>query len=216
MKSLWSDIKWLYNYTMSILMYAIIVIFILVGVVLLSYYIDYKRRSSNLETPLYGAYVIVSGSMEPIIKIRDAVVIRRTSEENIKVGDVVTYRAMDPTYYGILVTHRIVEIKNENGKRIYITKGDNNATEDRSPIVYEQIYGKVIMRIPKIGYIKSFLVSSYGWIIAIVIPSLGVIIYDIMKLIKNVKKNKNNKINDDSNDDSNSSFSEKKVIDFEK
>ena len=42
------------------------------------------------------------------------------------------------------------------------------------------------MRIPKIGYIKYFLVSSYGWIIAIVIPSLLVIIMDIYKLVKNV------------------------------
>ena len=42
------------------------------------------------------------------------------------------------------------------------------------------------MRIPKIGYIKYFLVSSYGWILAIVIPSLIVISLDIYKLIKNI------------------------------
>ena len=227
MKNLWNDIKWLYNYTMSILMYAIIVIFIIIGIVLLAYYVDYKRRSSNLETPLYGAYVIVSGSMEPIIKIKDAVVIRRAEEDDIKVGDVVTYRSMDPTYYGILITHRVVEIRNTHGQKIFVTKGDSNITEDRSPIVYGQIYGKVVMRIPKIGYIKSFLVSSYGWIIAIVVPSLGVIIYDIMKLIKNIKSNKKNELNNnihsnDTNKDLNNINNDtigvvkgKKVIDFE-
>ena len=63
------------------------------------------------------------------------------------------------------------------------------------------------MRIPKIGYIKYFLVSSYGWIIAVVIPSLGIIIYDIIKLIKNIKNKDSNKIEE--------KIVGKKVIDFE-
>lgn len=197
MKNLWNDIKWLFNYITNILMYAVIVIFILIGIILVAYYVDFNRRASRIEAPLYGAYVIVSGSMEPIIKIKDAVIIRRVEPENIKVGDVVTYRATDESYYGILITHRVIDIRYENGKKIYITKGDNNQTPDRSPIEAGQIYGKVVMRIPKIGYIKYFLVSSYGWIIAVVVPCLGIIAYDIVKLIKNVKKSsQKKKVND--------------------
>ena len=182
------DVKWLFNYMMSIVMYAIIVIFIGVGIVLVTYYIDLKKSAANVETPLYGAYVIVSGSMEPIIKIKDAIITRRIDNaDEIAVGDVITYRSMDEAFYGILITHRVVDIRNENGKTIYVMKGDNNETVDRSPIEFGQITGKVIMRVPKIGYIKYFLVSSYGWIIAIVVPSFGIIAYDILKLIKNIK-----------------------------
>ena len=189
MKKVWEDVRWLFNYMMSIIMYAIIVIFIGIGVVLLAYYIDIKKSAANVETPLYGAYVIVSGSMEPIIKIKDAIVTRRVdTADDLQKGDVITYRSMDEAYYGILITHRIVDIKHENGKTIYVMKGDNNETVDRSPIEFGQITGKVVMRIPKIGYIKYFLVSSYGWIIAIVIPSFGIIAYDIVKLIKNISK----------------------------
>ena len=190
MKNVWKDIKWLYNYMMSILMYAIIVIFVFVGILLIAYYVDVKKSIRGAKTPLYSAYVIVSGSMEPIIKVRDAVLVRRYDPDDIKVGDVVTYRATDETYYGILITHRVVDIQYENGKKMYVTKGDHNPTIDRSPIDGSQIYGKVVMRIPKIGYIKYFLVSSYGWIIAIVIPSLGIIIYDIMKIFRNLKNTK--------------------------
>lgn len=187
MKKFFEEVKWLFNYMASILMYSILVMLIGVGILLAAFYIDFKFKTKNLETPLYGAYVIVSGSMEPLIKIKDAVLIKRVDSDNeLKQGDVVTYRATDPTYYGILVTHRIVDIKEENGKKIYVTKGDHNETVDRSPIDFNQITGKVVMRIPKIGYIKYFLVSSYGWIIAIVIPSLLVIIMDIYKLVKNV------------------------------
>lgn len=188
MKKIWRDIKWLFNYMTSILMYAIIVILILVGILLVAYYIDNKKNARATQVPLYGAYIIVSGSMEPIIKVRDAVLIKRIdNEDDIHEGDVVTYRALDESYYGILITHRVVNIQEENGKKIYITKGDHNSTIDRSSIDFSQIYGKVVMRIPKIGYIKYFLVSSYGWIIAIVIPSVGIILYDIYKIMKTFK-----------------------------
>ena len=189
MKKIWKDVKWLFNYMLNIIMYAIIVMLIGVGILLFAYFIDVKRRAANVESPLYGAYVIVSGSMEPIIKIRDAVVTRRVDSINdIKKGDVVTYRAMDESYYGILITHRVVDIQNKDNKTIFITKGDHNETVDRSPIEFGQITGKVVMRIPKVGYIKYFLVSSYGWIIAIVIPSFIIIGYDIFKLVRNVEK----------------------------
>ena len=48
------------------------------------------------------------------------------------------------------------------------------------------------MKIPKIGYIQYFLSQAYGWIIAIVVPCVGIITFDIMKLIRNttVKKRK--------------------------
>ena len=187
MKKILEEIKWLFNYMISIVMYSTLIMLIGVGILLVLYYADYKFKTKNLETPLYGAYVIVSGSMEPLIKIKDAVLIKRVDEEDdVKRGDVVTYRSMDPTYYGILVTHRVVDIKEENDKKIYITKGDHNETVDRSPINFGQITGKVVMRIPKIGYLKYFLVTSYGWILAVVIPSLAVISYDIYKLFKNI------------------------------
>ena len=182
------DIKWLINYMISIIMYAIIVILVLIGCILLAYFIDFKIRDSRIEAPLYNAYVIISGSMEPIIKVKDAVIIRRCEESDIKIGDVVTYRSLEDAYYGILITHRVVNIEYKDGQKLFITKGDNNETIDRSPITFNQIQGKVAMRIPKIGYLKYFLTDYYGWIIIVVIPSLGIIVYDIMKLFKNITK----------------------------
>lgn len=189
MVGIFKDIKWLLNYMISIVMYSIIVWLLLVGAVLLVYFVDFKIRDSKVETPLYGAYVIVSGSMEPLIKVRDAVIVKRISIDNIKTGDVITYRSTDPAFYGILITHRVVNIEDKNGEKIFITKGDHNETIDRTPVSFSQIQGKVVMRVPKIGYIKYFLVDYYGWIIAVVVPSLGVIIYDVMKLFKKTKKN---------------------------
>ena len=193
-KRVWPDIKWLFNYMMSIIMYAIIVILLLVGVILLVYFIDVTKRAKSLEwePPLYGAYVIVSGSMDPIIKVNDAIIIKRASSTDISVGDVVTYKSLDPSFYGIMITHRVIDIVTENGVTKYVTKGDANATRDRNPITKDQIYGEVVMRIPKLGYLQYFLATAYGWIIAVVIPCVGIIIYDILKLIKTIKNNNRN------------------------
>ena len=46
------------------------------------------------------------------------------------------------------------------------------------------------MRVPKIGYLKYFLVEYYGWIAVVVIPCFAIISYDIVKLFKNIKKNR--------------------------
>lgn len=190
-KKVWPDIKWLFNYMMSIVMYAIIVVLILVGAILLAYFLDVTRRGNNSEwqAPLYGAYVIVSGSMEPSIHVNDAIVIKRTESTDIEVGDVVTYRSLDPSYYGIMITHRIIDIVNEDGEIKYVTKGDANQTRDRSLVSLDQIYGEVIMRIPKLGYLQYFLATAYGWIIAVVVPCVGIIVYDILKLVKTIKNN---------------------------
>lgn len=195
-KKVWDDIKWLFNYVVSIIMYSIIILLCLIGIIILIYYIDVKRieRSGEWHPPMYGAYVIVSASMEPQIKINDAIIIKRVDSDNIKVGDVVTYKSLSKSYYGILITHRVVDIIKEDGETKYITKGDNNLTPDQNAVEFSQIYGKVVMRIPKIGYLQYFLSTSFGWILAIVIPCLAIISYDIFKLFKTISNNaRNNK-----------------------
>ena len=45
----------------------------------------------------------------------------------------------------------------------------------------------------QLGRIQFFLASKGGWFIAILVPAFGIIIYDIIKLVKliNVKNKKN-------------------------
>lgn len=186
-----TDAKFLINYMLSILMYSIFIILILIGIIMIAYFIDVKKRGNSTEwkAPLYGAYVIMSSSMEKTIMTYDAIIVRRFEDSKIDVGDVITYKSEDPYFYGLMITHRVVDIKEENGEKVYVTQGDNNQTPDRLKINPKQVYGKVVMVVPKIGYIQSFLATSYGWIIAVVTPCLAIISYDIFKLGKKMVKN---------------------------
>ena len=65
------------------------------------------------------------------------------------------------------VTHRVIEIIEENGIKKYKTKGDNNNTEDKEKITYEQIEGKYQFKINQFGIITEILKSKITLIILI-------------------------------------------------
>jgi signal peptidase len=95
--------------------------------------------------PVFGIrpYVVLSGSMEPNIPVGGVVWIN-THEKDVSVNDVVAYTLSDGNY----VTHRIVGVEDGN----YILKGDANETEDLSPVSPQQIIGKYMFCIPRIGF----------------------------------------------------------------
>ena len=198
--TIWQKIKIVLHYISKVFLWSIFLILVIAAVTLIIYFIDLKK---NIETgkntiPLFNAYVIISPSMEPAIKVQDAVIVMRTEPKNLKKNDIITFDSKDPRYSGITITHRIVGVEHRGtNKALFRTKGDNNNTDDSALVKGEDIYGKVILRLPKIGYMQFFLSQKYGWIIAIVIPCLAIIIYDIIKLIKTIKiaTSKKRKIN---------------------
>lgn len=178
-------VKLWFNFITTVIMNSIIVILLLVGALFLAYYIDVMKntKTGNWQAPLYQAYVIISPSMVPSIKVQDAIITKR--QDDFKVGDVCTYLSKNPSYFGVMITHRIVGTDvNSNGEKVYIFKGDANYSSDPLPVSKDQIYGKVFMKIPKIGYVQYFLSQAYGWIVAIVVPCVGIITFDIIKFIK--------------------------------
>jgi len=129
--------------------------------------------------PKVGLYTIISPSMEPKIKQYDVVLVVKS--KNLKIGDVITFYSTESFYRNTPITHRIVSI-NEDGT--YIVKGDANVSVDNENVNSKNIIGKVMLRIPAAGKIQFFLASKNGWLIAVIIPGIIIIIYDIYKLIK--------------------------------
>ena len=181
----------IYHFVAKVFLYSILIILILVAVGFSAYIVDLVKNIKSGETkpPLLGAYVIISPSMVPTIKVEDAIIILREEPEQLKVGDIITFNSSDPRYSGLTITHRIVGIeKSKDENLLFRTKGDNNNSEDTALVSADNIYGRVILKIPNIGYIQYVLTQSYGWLLLVVIPCLGIVIYDIIKLVKSVRK----------------------------
>jgi len=185
--SLFKIIKTIFHFLSQIILYFLFIILIIVAILFLLYFVDmaYNLKQGVYKPPLFNSYIIVSPSMVPTINVSDAIVIKREPAKSLKVGDIITFNSSDPRYSGITITHRIVDIeKSQEGDLLFRTKGDNNNSVDMSYTKASDIYGKVILKIPKLGYVQYFLSQSYGWLLVIVIPCLSIISYDIVKLLK--------------------------------
>jgi len=167
---------------------AIIVVLIFLGLFFAYYFISLKMYEKNptVNIPKFGLYTIISPSMEPEIKVYDVVVdLNVFNQDDIKKGDVITFISNSNISKGLTVTHRVVDIvNNEDGTNSYITKGDNNLKADQAMVRYQDVIGKVLFKIPQLGRVQFLIADKFGWILVILLPALGVIIYDFIKLFK--------------------------------
>jgi len=112
----------------------------------------------HTSTPLHTP---ISGSMEPTLKIGDLLIIRGgLKAEDIhaspKDGDIIIFRSpSDPN--DLPIVHRAIKKIQKDGKWYFITKGDNNPYDDYKTFGWlvpeDNIIGKVIFVIPKMGYL---------------------------------------------------------------
>lgn len=174
----------------SVISYAIFIFLMLIGGTLLLYVADIKIRAAkgDYTAPMFNAYVVLSGSMLPVIQIKDVVVTKKIPEAELEVGDIITFISPDQRFGGISITHRIIEkvYDDKQGIYTYRTQGDNNNIADSVPVPNSNILGKVILKIPKLGYIQDILASKGGLILFVLIPCLGILSYDIMKILRGV------------------------------
>lgn len=179
-----------FKFIVSVLSYALFIWLLLIGGTLLLYVADIKIRAAkgDYSAPVFNAYVVLSGSMLPEIAIKDIVVTKKVAAERLEVGDIVTFVSPDTRYGGISITHRIIDKYYDEslGSYSYRTKGDNNNVADSALVPNENILGRVILKIPKLGYIQDLLASKGGLIFVVLIPCLVILSYDIMKIFKKI------------------------------
>jgi signal peptidase len=176
------------NKLSKLLSYAIIVVLVFLGCFFAYYFISLKAYQMNptVNLPRFGLYTIISPSMEPEVKVYDVVVDLNLFKDNdIEKGDIITFISNSNVSKGLTVTHRVVEvINNADGSKSYMTKGDNNLKADSATVNSNDVLGKVLFKIPQLGRLQFLLANKFGWIIVILLPALGVIIYDFIKLFR--------------------------------
>ncbi len=93
---------------------------------------------------------IMSNSMWPEIKRGDVVIAHRMSVEEmhkLTKNDIIKF-SRDRAY----VVHRIISIEENDRGLWFQTKGDNNNAPDSDLVHEKQIFGKVVSKVPLIGY----------------------------------------------------------------
>jgi signal peptidase I len=148
------------------------------------------------------------------LNVGDIIIIQGVDPETLNTdypnSDIIVYNdptASDPSKTPIV--HRIVSSYTENGTLYFQTKGDGNgekwpavplSSEYDSNTVYvgngkgvpaDLVEGKVIMRIPLLGWITLFFRNvSWGWPLVIVIIMLLVVLEFVLPVVKRKPKPK--------------------------
>ncbi|HYH28222.1 MAG TPA: signal peptidase I, partial [Actinomycetota bacterium] len=112
----------------------------------------------------------MSGSMEPAIRTGDLIVEERVSPLEVRVGDVVTFQ--DPSDPSRLVTHRVRRVE-ADGKAVNVTtRGDANTASESWSAPVDGRVGRVLYRIPGLGYVVHWTSTRAGRIALLVLPAL--------------------------------------------
>ncbi len=93
--------------------------------------------------------VITSDSMFPVLNPYDLIIVERTNIEQIRVGDIITFNT-HMEELGI-VAHRTVELFDDHGEIGIHTRGDNVESVDPWVVHDEDLIGRVMNIVPKMG-----------------------------------------------------------------
>lgn len=189
--------------TLQIVLNVIIWLFVIFAVVITILVIAAQSDSDGVPAIGGKCYInIVTPSMSPTINEGDMVVGEKLTDEQKRQlvaqdkengieGDIITFKADlfgDGTQS--LNTHRIIRVNRDADGNVisYVTKGDNNAAEDRNTVSWEKVICRYTgTRFKAVGGVLSFLQTSTGFLIVIVIPLILFFLYELYKFIVTLK-----------------------------
>lgn len=114
-------------------------------------------------------FVIVTGSMEPVIMTGDVVVVDRSvATDELAVGDVIAF-TVPVNGTTAVVVHYIADIAvGEDGTRTFRTKPEVSDEWDEWNLAESDVVGIHLFTVPKLGTALLFLQSTVGRIVIIV------------------------------------------------
>jgi signal peptidase I len=167
--------------------FGLLVIFFILSVIMS---IGAKKDKARIPSIFgYKPMVVLTGSMAPEINPGDVIIGKGVNAKNIRIGDIITYKISDE----MLITHRVIEVVDKQGRQAFKTKGDANNVDDNNLITEEQLVGRYSFRIPYAGYVSNFARSTYGFVLLILVP-IALLIYDQLKnVLSELKEEKHKK-----------------------
>ena len=156
---------------------------ILLPILIINLTLIAKSYINEDEIPSLGGVfpmIVLTDSMYPEIAAGDLIICNTLEPEEVQVNDVISF--FDPMGSGTsVVTHRVLEIVEENGQLSYRTKGDNNNAEDQVLVPQDKLVGIYRSRIPGLGHVAMFMQTTPGLILCVVCPVLLMVGFDMLR-----------------------------------
>ena len=157
---------------------------VLVPILIVNCTLLIKSFVNREEVPDFGGtipLIVLTDSMDPDIKSGDLIICKTVDTDQIEIDDVISF--FDPAGNGTaIVTHKVIDIIEEDGVRYFRTKGINNNTEDRLSVREDRVVAEYTgVRFGGIGHVAIFMQSTTGFLLCIALPIILFVGYDVIR-----------------------------------
>ena len=168
----------------SLTVVGIVLCVILVPILIINCTLIVKSFINKDEVPSIGGtmpFIVLSDSMHPLIKSGDVIICKEIEAEKVEEGMVISF--YDPDGSGTsVVTHKVIEKIEKDGKLSFRTEGINNNDEDRLPVPAENVIAEYTgFRVPLVGHVAMFMQTTAGLIVCVIVPIVLLVGYDIIR-----------------------------------
>lgn len=112
-------------------------------------------------------FVVRSGSMTPAIRTGDVVAVHGVPATAVRVGDIVTFNN-----HGRFTSHRVRSVVARGSRLAFVTQGDANTGQEHWQVAANGTVGRVVDRVPMVGFVLVHVRSPVGQLGLIVLPAL--------------------------------------------
>ncbi len=143
-----------------------IVVVILLSILAINIHITIQAKNNENVVPSvfgYRPFFVLSGSMEKEIHKGDLIITKIIEPSTLKINDVIAFRDEENT----VTTHRIIDMIERDGNTYFVTKGDNNNTQDQNLVEYKDVEGIYVGRVPLVGTILNELAKPVNAVILV-------------------------------------------------
>lgn len=188
----------------------LLIIVIIIAIVISILTFSSKASNNGVANILgYSPFAVQSDSMHPTFEKGDLIISKTKDFDltQIKVGDIITYRAKDiKSGKEYVNSHRVVKVEKLNetsGYMFFTTKGDNLDVNDLTRIGSNEVIGVYTGKhISNLGSVMDFLRTQTGFLVCVLIPLALFFLWELYKFITViVAKKKNEAIESMSDED---------------
>lgn len=156
----------------------ILLCIVLIPCIIINLSIMFQAKNNEDVVPSifgYKPFIVLSGSMETEIFRGDLIIVKITNPEELKIDDVIAFRDAE----GTVTTHRIIDIIEKDENKYFVTKGDNNSSQDQNLVGINDVEGIYVTKITGLGNVFNALAKPTTIVILVliitIIFSLGIL-----------------------------------------
>ena len=143
-----------------------IVVIILLSILAINIHITIQAKNNENVVPNvfgYRPFFVLSGSMEKEIHKGDLIITKIIEPSTLNINDIIAFRDEENT----VTTHRIIDMIERDGNTYFVTKGDNNNTQDQNLVEFKDVEGIYVGRVPLVGTLLNELAKPVNAVILV-------------------------------------------------